>query len=302
MNSSEQPASAEVRIRTVRAEQVSVGDRFITRHGTPSAEVRSLRILPDSFGTPALVEATLASGHKATIACGSSIRVHTTAPAPLLSYEDLQALPVEPESPEAVLLSIAEGYPEEPAVLEPTARLARGVNLKAGAHLEALYDLAHRLVVDLDDRAGAWRLLDILTALEFDGNFGRWKSVESALALAAFLAYDGGDYDAADRYGQLVRQRDHVESDPLQAKLTAELRQRELDQPNLFDREVHRAVAGRDADAERQWRTQRLGTLLYLLAHGGSNTLDAAELRRRIHHELNALRPGRSGGPWQQSS
>lgn len=291
-----------VRIRSVRAEQVRVGDRFITRHGTPSAEVRKLGVVSDSFGTPALVEATLASGQKATIAYGSSIRVHTSAPAPQLSFDDLQSLPVEPESPEAVLLSIAEGYPDEPRVLEPTARLARGVNLKAGAHLEALYELAQLFVVDLDDRAGAWRILDILTELPFDGNFGRWKWVESALALAAYMAYDGGDLDAADRFGTALRSADQVETDPLQAKLTAQLRQRQLDEPNLFDREIHRAVASHDRGTERQWRLQRLGTLLHLLAHGGSRTLEADELRRRIQHELSALRPGEGRASWRQSS
>ncbi|MCO1337587.1 hypothetical protein BJH93_01550 [Kocuria polaris] len=297
-----EPDQPAVRVRNVRAEQVRVGDRFITRHGTPSAEVKKLGVVTDSFGTPALVEATLASGQKATIAYGSSIRVHTSAPAPQLSFDDLQSLPVEPESPEAVLLSIAEGYPDEPRVLEPTARLARGVNLKAGAHLEAIYALAQLFVVDLDDRASAWRILEILTELPFDGNFGRWKWVESALALAAFMAYDGGDLDAAERYSVALRQTDHEESDPVQAKLTAELRQRQLDEPNLFDREIHRAVAARNPRTERDWRLQRLGTLLYLLAHGGSRTLDAHELRRRIQHELSALRPGGTRATWQQSS
>lgn len=297
-----QPDDPAVRIRNVRAEQVHEGDQFITRHGTPSAEVKKLRIIPDSFGTPALVEATLASGQKATIAYGSSIRVHTRAPAPALSYDDLQSLPVEPESPEAVLLSIAEAYPDDPRVLEPTARLARGLNLKAGAHLEDVYNLAHLFVVDLDDRASAWRVLDLLTELPFDGNFGRWKWVEAALALAAFMAYDGGDIDAADRFSAALRSAEQEETDPLQIKLTAEFRQRQLDEPNLFDREIHRAVASRDAEAERPWRIQRLGTLLYLLAHGGSRSLDATELRRRIQHELAALRPAGGSAPWQQSS
>ncbi|GAA3711428.1 hypothetical protein GCM10022377_26080 [Zhihengliuella alba] len=288
-----QPAGP-VYVRSVRAEQVRPGDRFITRHGSPSAPVTSLRVLPDSFGTPALVEATLASGQKASIAYGSSIRVHTSTPTPSLTYEDLQALPVEAESPEAVLLSIAENYAEDAGMVERIGKLARGVNPKAGAHLEDLYALTEHLVVDRDDRASAWRVLDILTEIPFDGNFGRWKSVESALALAAFLAYDGGDLDAAERYAAVLRRTAHEEQDPVQAKLTAELRQRQLDEPNLFDREIHRAVAARDPEAEGSWRLQRLRTLLYLLAHGGSRTLDAAELRRRIQHELRAL--GSPGG------
>lgn len=277
-------------IRAVRAEKVARGNRFITRTGTPSLPVSSVRTVADSFGTPAFVEATLESGQKVTIACGSTIRVHTAEPPPEATLDELTVIPVEEGSPESVLIEIAREYPWDQRVLAPIAKLSRGFNQKSGAQLEDVRDLAHLLFVELDDRPNVWRALGVLTELPFDGNFGRWKSIQSALAIAAYLSATDGDLEAARRYSESLRVADHIEEDPLKAKLTAELRQRQLDEPNLFDREIHRATAARDAAAIRSWRIQRLDALLYLLAHGGSRTLGREELQRMIDHELETLR------------
>jgi hypothetical protein len=277
-------------VRSVPAEKVAPGHRFITRTGTPSRPVAAVRTVADSFGTPALVEATLEDGQGVTIACGSWIRVHTTEPAPEPTLRDLELIPVEEGTPEADLLGIARAYPHDQRILGPAARLVRGLNVKAGAHLGDVRNLAHLLFVELDDRDNAWKALRILTELPFDGNFGRWKHTQSALSMAAFLADDDGDAAAAERYSAALRVTDHVEQDPLKAKLTAEVRQRQLDEPNLFDREIHRAAAAHDAAAEHEWRTARLDALLLLRAHGGSRTLDHDELGRMIRHELAALR------------
>lgn len=282
-------------IRSVRAEKVAPGNRFITRTGTPSLPVVGLRTVQDSFGTPAYIEATLESGQKVTMACGSSLRVHTTEPPPEATLDELTVIPVEDGSAEAVLISIAREYPWDQRVLAPVARLSRGFNAKSGSQLEDVRNLAHLLLVELDDRTNAWRALGILTELPFDGNFGRWKSVQGALAMAAYLAGDDGDPDAASHYAEALRATDHVEDDPLKSKLSAQVRQRQLDSPNLFDREIHRAAAANDAESEREWRTQRLDALFHLRAHGGSRTLDADELGRMIRHELDVLRPGPGG-------
>lgn len=277
-------------IRAVRADKVARGDRFITRTGTPSLPVSSVRTVPDSFGTPAYIEATLEGGQKVTIAHGSSIRVHTSAPPPAATLDELTVIPVEDGSPEAVLIAIAREYPWDQRVLGPIAKLSRGFNPKSGAQLEDVRDLAHLLFVELDDKPNVWRALGVLTELPFDGNFGRWKSIQSALAIAAYLSASDGDLEAARRFSESLRVTDHIEEDPLKAKLTAELRQRQLDEPNLFDREIHRATAADDAPAIRSWRIERLDALLYLLAHGGSRTLGREELQRMIDHELETLR------------
>ncbi|MEE1621857.1 DUF6707 family protein [Zafaria sp. Z1313] len=284
-------------VRSVRAEKVAPGHRFITRTGAPSLPVASVRTVQDSFGTPAYVEAVLESGQTATIAYGSSIRVHTTEPPPEVTLDELTVIPVEDGSPEAVLIEIAREYPWDQRVLEPIARLSRGFNAKAGAHLEDVRLLARLLLVDLQDRANAWRALGILTELPFDGNFGRWKTIQLALAAASYLAFDDGDAEAADRYAEALRATDHVEADPVRSRLGAELRQRQLDEPNLFDREIHRAAATGDRESEREWRLQRFEALLHLRAHGGSRTLGADELARMIRHELDALRGLAGEGP-----
>ncbi|MGJ9404342.1 DUF6707 family protein [Arthrobacter sp. KK5.5] len=293
----------QTHIRSVRAEKVAPGNRFITRTGAPSLPVTGLRTVQDSFGTPAYIEATLESGQTVTIACGSTLRVHTTEPPPEATLDELTVIPVEEGSPESVLISIAREYPWDQRVLAPVARLSRGFNAKAGAQLEDVRDLAHLLLVELDDRTNAWRALGILTELPFDGNFGRWKSIQGALAMAAFLAEDDGDAASARNYAEALRATDHFEEDPLKSKLTAEVRQRQMDSPNLFDREIHRAAAATDTAAEHEWRTQRLDALFHLRAHGGSRTLDADELGRMIRHELDVLRSGDADrGAGDQSS
>jgi hypothetical protein len=68
------------------------------------------------------------------------------------------------------------------------------------------------------------------------------------------------------------------------------VRQRALNEPNLYDKEITRAVESKDHGEERGWRMLRLGALLHLRAHGGSESLAQDELDRRIEVELDAVR------------
>ncbi|GAA3678457.1 hypothetical protein GCM10023081_15900 [Arthrobacter ginkgonis] len=281
--------AAQSFVRGVRAEKVVAGNRFITRTGTPSAPVVSVRTIHDSFGTPAMVEARLEGGRAVRIAYGSTIRVHTNEPAPEPTLNDLPANAAD-GSPEAVLVAVAREHPHDPRVVASVARLSRGLNVKSGAHLHDVAELAHLLFVELDDQESAWCVLGLLTGLDFDGNLGRWKHVQSALALAAFLADQDGDAVASAHFGALLRAAEAASGDPARARLEAEVLQRRMDEPDLFDREIRRAAAAGNTDAEHVWRNRRLRTLLFLRAHGGSRTLDADELGRLIRFELDALR------------
>ncbi|NKX51668.1 hypothetical protein HER39_14065, partial [Arthrobacter deserti] len=80
------------------------------------------------------------------------------------------------------------------------------------------------------------------------------------------------------------------DADPFRAKMNATVRQRQMNEPNLYDKEIHRAMAAVDKAAERDWRVLRLGVLVFLRAHGGSETLDPPELAWRIRNELVAIR------------
>ena len=51
-----------------------------------------------------------------------------------------------------------------------------------------------------------------------------------------------------------------------------------------------RAIDNGNQEAEREWRFLRLEALLFLRAHGGSETIDEDELGRRIGNELEAVR------------
>ena len=52
--------------------------------------------------------------------------------------------------------------------------------------------------------------------------------------------------------------------------MQAKVRQRSLNEPNLYDKEIFRSMDNSNHEAEREWRLLRLESLLFLRAHGGS--------------------------------
>lgn len=281
-------------INIVKAEAVVRGHKFLTRSRKHSAPVVSTAVELDDFGTPALIVATLEDGTTVRIAHGSTIRVVSNRPKLMkgtaLALDDLELIPAEEGTPEAVIVDVARAHPDRPRIQRIAARLSRGLNTKAGSNLQDVRDLAHTLFVDLDDRENALTVCGLITDLPFDGNFGRWKWIQSALALAAYINYDAGNLVAADKLAEALRSPDDADEDPFRAKVNAAVRQRQLNEPNLYDKEIHRAMAAVDRSAERDWRVLRLGALMFLRAHGGSETLEPAELDRRIRNELVAIR------------
>ena len=276
-------------LRAVKAQQVGPGDRFLTRRGEPAPPVTEVRTARDDFGTPALVVATLEDGREVRIAFGSTIRVRTRRPAPALDVStDLH--PAEEGSPEAVVVEVAQLHPDNQHVLSVASKLSRGINLRSGSQLEDIDTLAHHLFIDLDDSDGALRLTTLLTQLPYDGAMGRWKSIESALALAAAIHFYRGEDVEGRAAGARLREPDEAETDPIRAQRTAEIRQRQLNEPNLYDREVLRAETAGDLTSEREWREARLATLMYLRARGGSETFTDEELDRRVRREVADLR------------
>ncbi|MCW2133140.1 MULTISPECIES: DUF6707 family protein [Crystallibacter] len=282
-------------VHNVKAEAVEPGHMFLRRRGKQSAAVVSSAVEKDDFGSPALVIAKLADGTQVRIAHGSSIRVASTRPfqkAPtVLTNSDLELIPAEEGTPEAVIVGTARAHPKDIRVQRLAARLSKGLNTKAGSNLQDVRDLAHRLFVDLADEDNALNVCRLVTDLPFDGNFGRWKWIQSTLAIAAYITHEAGDIDESQRLGDAMRAPDEAEEeDPLRAKMNAVVRQRQLNEPNLYDSEIHRAMASGDQSAEHEWRVERLSTLMYLRTHGGSETLEPAELDRRIANELVAIR------------
>jgi hypothetical protein len=281
-------------INIVKAEAVTRGHKFLTRSRKHSAAVVSTSVELDDFGTPALIIATLEDGTTVRIAHGSTIRVVSNRPKLIkgtaLALDDLELIPAEEGTPEAVIVGVARTHPDRSKIQRISARLSRGLNTKSGSNLQDVRDLAHTLFVDLDDRENALTVCRLITDLPFDGNFGRWKWIQSALALAAYISYDAGDLASAENFAEALRSPDDADDDPFRAKMGATVRQRQMNEPNLYDKEIHRAMAAVDKSAERDWRVLRLGVLMFLRAHGGSETLDPPELDRRIRNELVAIR------------
>lgn len=272
----------------VNAELLVPGQKVVLDELT-LAPVAAIRIEEDDLGNPALVIADLEDGEVLRIAYGSAVRV--AAPAPEKNAaEAVRSIPTEEETYAAVLATAEAAHPEDRAVKELVTRLSRGLNVKAGSNLQDVRDLAHTLYVDLGDAENALAVCSLITGLGFDGNYGRWNWIQGALALAAQITHESGDLEASAAFAQAVRAGDNAESDPLKAKLSAELLQRQLNEPNLYDREVQRAAEAGDEHSERDWRILRLNTLLYLRAHGGSQSYSDAELQRRIRTELSAVR------------
>jgi hypothetical protein len=169
-------------------------------------------------------------------------------------------------------------------------RLAKGINPKSGSCLKDLSDLAHELFILRKDPENALAVADLLNVLPFDGNPGRWASVEASLALSSYICRGLGQEDRATVYEKFLRTPDTMETDPFKARINAKVRQRSLNEPNLYDKEIFRSIDSANPDAEREWRLLRLEALMFLRAHGGSETIGAPELERRIVNELESVR------------
>ncbi|WP_235498538.1 DUF6707 family protein [Arthrobacter sp. Leaf234] len=269
-------------LRAVPAEVVVAGDVLALPDGDATAEVTGIAVVNDDFGVPALVVATLADGRQVRIATGSMAYL-----VPVDSELGVSAVAADHGSPEELVAQIAQAHPDSDTLQGVAARLARGINLKSGSNLQDLHQFALTLLVDEGDTASALSVADLLAGLPFDGNFGRWKWIEGGLAIAAYLTRH--DDARSARYSAALRAADDAETDPLRAKTAAMYRQRQLNEPNVYDPEILRASAAGRTDVERDWRVLRIGVLLYLRAHGGSETLSRDVLERRIAAELAAV-------------
>ncbi|MEW1823471.1 DUF6707 family protein [Arthrobacter sp. NPDC080031] len=220
--------------------------------------------------------------------------VAPTVSGPLVpSAPDPAQLALIPEptgSPEDVVAAAAEAHPGRNGVAVLSERLVKGINTKSGSCLRDLSDLAHDLFIELRDPDHALAVADILNVLPYDGNRDRWMSVERSLALSSFICRELGQTERAEVYDQLLQAPDTLETDPFKARIAAKVRQRGLNEPNLYDKEIFRSIDNGNRDAEREWRLLRLETLLFLRSHGGSNTLGVGELDHRIANELEAVR------------
>lgn len=206
------------------------------------------------------------------------------------SDEDLALIPAPEGTPEAVVEAAAAAHPKSVGVLLLSERLAKGINTKSGSCLKDLNDLAQELFIILKDTKNALAVADLLNVLPFDGNRGRWSSVEASLALSSYICRQLGQEERAAVYEKFLRAPDAMETDPFKARITAKVRQRSLNEPNLYDKEIFRSMDNSNPEAEREWRLLRLEALLYLRAHGGSETIGAPELDRRIGNELESVR------------
>ncbi len=269
-------------LRAIPVDVLAAGEVLALPDGDDSAEVTAVEVENDDFGVPALVIVTVAGGRRVSIATGSMVYVE-----PADAEIGASAVAADHGSPEVLVAQIAQAHPESTAVQDLAARLTRGINLKAGSTLEDLHQLALALFVEEGDSAAALSVVDLLAGLPFDGNFGRWKWIEGGLAIAAYLTRH--DAERSARYSAAIRAADNAETDPLRAKTAATYRQRQLNEPNVYDPEILRAFSAGKIDVERDWRVLRIGVLLYLRAHGGSETLSRDVLDRRIAAELAAV-------------
>jgi hypothetical protein len=206
------------------------------------------------------------------------------------SAEDLALIPEPAGTPESVVEAVAEAHPDSVGVLLLADKLVKGINTKSGSCLKDLSDLAHELFIMLKDADGALAVADLLNVLPFDGNPGRWSSVEASLALSTYICRQTGQKERAAVYEKLLRAPENQETDPFKARMQARVRQRSLNEPNLYDKEIFRSMDNSNHEAEREWRLLRLESLLFLRAHGGSQTISAGELERRIANELESVR------------
>jgi hypothetical protein len=206
------------------------------------------------------------------------------------SDEELALIPALEGTPESVVEAVAEAHPGAEGVLLLSERLTKGINTKSGSCLKDLSDLAHELFIILKDAENALAVADLLNVLPFDGNPGRWSSVQASLALSSYICRQLGQEERAAVYERFLRAPEAMDADQFKARINAKVRQRSLNEPNLYDKEIFRSIDNSNPDAEREWRLLRLQSLLFLRAHGGSETIGGHELERRIGNELESVR------------
>ena len=206
------------------------------------------------------------------------------------SAEELALIPEPDGTPEAVVSAAAANHKGKNGVQVLADRLTKGINTKSGSCLRDLSNLAFDLCIVLRDPDHALAVADLLNVLPFDGNLDRWASIERALALSSFICREAGQSDRAAVYEKLLRAPESQEEDPFKARINARVRQRSLNEPNLYDKEIFRAIDNGNHEAERDWRFLRLEALMFLRAHGGSKTIGEDELARRISNELESVR------------
>ncbi|MFK0073748.1 DUF6707 family protein [Arthrobacter woluwensis] len=218
-------------------------------------------------------------------------------PAPLPAPEEDAAvrearekIPAPELTPEQLIEDLAEQYPGRAGLQNLAERLAKGINVKSGSCLADLRAFSQDLFLEHQDAEGALAVADLLNVLPFDGNPARWTHTEASLALSSYIADQLGDRDRAERYRLLLKAPEGQSLDPFRSRLEAKIRQRRLNEPNLYDKEVFRAMDSGNHEAEREWRILRLESLLHLMAHGGSQTLAPDEVERRVRLELDLIR------------
>ncbi|MFJ4208980.1 DUF6707 family protein [Paenarthrobacter sp. NPDC089675] len=320
------PASQQYREK--QAGDLQPGDFVYLPGDGPAEEIASVEVQDDDYGVPALLLVATHDGGSVRIAVGSSVPVGDGVPrgpggdggtgssTPAEAEDDAPAEPAvvvpprpatppahtgptpeelalipEPDgTPESVVRNAVAGHQGKKAVQALAERLAKGINTKSGSCLRDLSDLAFDLCITLKDPDRSLEVADLLNVLPFDGNLDRWASIERALSLSSFICRETGQTERAAVYEKLLRAPESQEDDPFKALVNARVRQRALNEPNLYDKEIFRAIDNGNQEAEREWRLLRLEALLFLRAHGGSKTIAEDELGRRIAGELEAVR------------
>ncbi|MFJ6537030.1 DUF6707 family protein [Paenarthrobacter sp. NPDC091711] len=267
-------------VRIAVGSSVPVGDGVAAGSGDASDPGN-----PDS-STPAEPDAEAQAGPAVVVPPRPETPPAHTGP----SAEELALIPEPDGTPEAVVRAAAADHKGKNGVQVLSERLAKGINTKSGSCLRDLSDLAFDLCIVLRDPDHALAVADLLNVLPFDGNLDRWASIERALALSSFICREAGQSDRAAVYEKLLRAPESQEEDPFKARINARVRQRSLNEPNLYDKEIFRAIDNGNHEAEREWRFLRLEALMFLRAHGGSKTIGEEELARRIGNELESVR------------
>jgi hypothetical protein len=121
-----------------------------------------------------------------------------------------------------VVEAAAEAHPDCGGVLLLADRLAKGINFKSGSCLKDLSDLAHELFVTLKDADGSLAVADLLNVLPYDGNPGRWASVEASLALSSYICRQNGQEERAEVYEKLIRTPENQETDAFKARMAGQ--------------------------------------------------------------------------------
>ena len=186
------------------------------------------------------------------------------------------------------LAVVASHLAAHPRLLRLATSLAKGFKPTVAASLQRAQQLAYWLYV-YEHRDLCLQVCRLLNDVPFEQDYNRWTWVELTLALEWKLRSEAGE-GAAAQACLAIMQAAAAQGEPSMQRIKAAAMQHRLSGVFLRSQEIAEAERCGDRASARTYRFLKLGELLFLQAHGGSDKFHMNALDQEATAQLTALR------------